>query len=99
MMAEQKLVDEVLLAHKSPERSTEELVALGLLELDKWDRIYDRSEKCGGKINADDILAIDESLTDRNILSYKDTARRILDEYHSSRRHYSWWSGVLQSTT
>ena len=80
-------------------RVVEESLALGLLEVKKWDRIYSwRIESEPASVQ----LKVADSFTEDEIADFRETARRMLREYVAEyinirlERSECWWRGFGQ---
>ena len=80
------------------DRKVEEIVALGIMHLWKWDRVTDREGRAGGApISAEEFGRMCDDLTAKQVASYRKEARETLADFavrHPPR--YGFWYGVGQ---
>ena len=99
MAGERDLCDLATKCRRDRLQVVEESLALGLLVVKKWDRIYSwhiESEPASVQ------LKVADSFTDDEIADFRETARRMLREYVAEyiniklSRPESWWRGFGQ---
>ena len=99
MPGEKDQAERLITASRRPDSSLVEALALGLLVLSKWDRIFHQEKQSGQPPTADEILKHADSFTTREVGNFRQIATKQIEEYVSrhSAPSVRWITGFGQA--